>query len=134
MEKFRYVQNKKQTKSLPLDAAQFDAISTDLHLAYICDEARKAKTNGNDEEYDKQKGDLPLAFWIGYNSKGVRQADKQTPTQYFYIDIDHPKMEPKPMWQEIMMNMERVFAKEKTSEDDLTIDIRKRYGIRLVHD
>jgi hypothetical protein len=134
MEKFRYVQNKKQTKSLPLDAAQFDAISTDLHLAYICDEARKAKTNGNDEEYDKQKGDLPLAFWIGYNSKGVRQADKQTPTQYFYIDIDHPKMEPKPMWQEIMMNMERVFAKEKTSEDDLTIDIRKRYGIRLVHE
>ena len=134
MEKFRYVQNKKQTKSLPLDAAQFDAISTDLHLAYICDEARKAKTNGNDEEYDKQKGDLPLAFWIGYNSKGVRQADKQTPTQYFYIDIDHPKMEPKPMWQEIMMNMERVFAKEKTSKDDLTIDIRKRYGIRLVHE
>ena len=134
MEKFRYVQNKKQTKSLPLDAAQFDAISTDLHLAYICDEARKAKTNGNDEEYDKQKGDLPLAFWIGYNSKGVRQADKQTPTQYFYIDIDHPKMEPKSMWQEIMMNMERVFAKEKTSEDDLTIDIRKRYGIRLVHE
>lgn len=134
MEKFRYVQNKKQTKSLPLDAAQFDAISTDLHLAYICDEARKAKTNGNDEEYDKQKGDLPLAFWIGYNSKGVRQADKQTPTQYFYIDIDHPKMEAKSMWQEIMMNMERVFAKEKTSEDDLTIDIRKRYGIRLVHE
>ena len=90
MEKFRYVQNKKQTKSLPLDAAQFDAISTDLHLAYICDEARKAKHEGNAEEYDKQKGDLPLAFWIGYNSKGVRQADKQTPTQYFYIDIDHP--------------------------------------------
>lgn len=134
MEKFRYVRNKKQTKSLPLDAAQFDAISTDLHLAYICDEARKAKTNGNDEEYDKQKGDLPLAFWIGYNSKGVRQADKQTPTQYFYIDIDHPKMEAKSMWLEIMMNMERVFAKEKTSEDDLTIDIRKRYGIRLVHE
>ena len=57
MEKFRYVQNKKQTKSLPLDAAQFDAISTDLHLAYICDEARKAKHEGNAEEYDKQNGD-----------------------------------------------------------------------------
>lgn len=134
MEKFRYIQNKTRTKSLPLDEAQFDAIATDMHLAYICDEARKAKLDGDADEYDKQKGELPLAFWIGYNKDGKRAADKQTPTQYFYIDIDHPKMEPKPMWNEIIVNMEQVFAKEKTSEDDLSIDIRKRYGIRLVHE
>ena len=134
MEKFRYVQNKTQKKSLPLDKAQFDAIVTDMHLAYICDEARKAKLSGNGEEYEKQKGQLPLAFWIGYNKDGKRAADKQTPTQYFYIDIDHPKMEAKEIWNDIIINMERVFAKEKTSKDDLTIDIRKRFGIRLVHE
>ena len=45
-----------------------------------------------DADYDENKGQLPLAFWIGYNKDGKRAADMQTPTQYFYIDIDHPKM------------------------------------------
>ena len=134
MEKFRYVQNKKQTKSLPLDAAQFDAISTDLHLAYICDEARKAKLEGNAEEYDKQKGDLPLAFWIGYNSKGVRQADKQTPTQYFYIDIDHPKMEAKEIWYNIINDMNQAYTLTRTADTDMNAEIIKYYGVRLVHE
>ena len=134
MEKFRYVQNKKQTKSLPLDAAQFDAISTDLHLAYICDEARKAKHEGNAEEYDKQKGDLPLAFWIGYNSKGVRQADKQTPTQYFYIDIDHPKMEAKEIWYNIINDMNQAYTLTRSTDTDMNAEIIKYYGVRLVHE
>ena len=43
MEKFRYVQNKKQTKTLPLTLEQYDAITKDMHLAFLCDEARKAK-------------------------------------------------------------------------------------------
>ena len=77
MTKFRYVPNKTRTKSLPLDEAQFDAIATDMHLAYICDEARKAKQAGDADEYDKQKGELPLAFWIGYNKDGKRAAEKQ---------------------------------------------------------
>ena len=134
MEKFRYVQNKQQTKSLPLTEAQFDAISTDMHLAYICDEARKAKLEGIAEEYDKQKGELPLAFWIGYNKDGKRAADAQTPTQYFYIDIDHPKMGAKEIWHNIIIDMNQAYTLTRTTDTDMNAEIIKYYGVRLVHE
>ena len=133
-EKFRYVQNKKQTKTLPLSLQQFDAISKDMHLAYICDEARKAKEEGRGEDYEKFKGDLPLAFWIGYNKDGKRAANLQTPTQYFYIDIDHPKQPASEIWNNIVMNMQTAFEEEEEGSSCACVDVRNYYGIRLVHE
>ena len=133
-EKFRYVQNKKQTRTLPLSLQQFDAISKDMHLAYICDEARKAKEEGRGEDYEKFKGDLPLAFWIGYNKDGKRAANLQTPTQYFYIDIDHPKQPASEIWNNIVMDMQTAFEEEEEGSSCACVDVRKYYGIRLVHE
>ena len=133
-EKFRYVQNKKQTKTLPLSLQQFDAISKDMHLAYICDEARKAKEEGRGEDYEKFKGDLPLAFWIGYNKDGKRAANLQTPTQYFYIDIDHPKQPASEIWNNIVMDMQTAFEEEEEGSSCACVDVRNYYGIRLVHE
>ena len=134
MEKFRYVQNKKQTKTLPLTLEQYDAITKDMHLAFLCDEARKAKEEKRDADYDENKGQLPLAFWIGYNKEGKRAADKQTPTQYFYIDIDHPKMPAKEIWNQIILNMQSIFDKEIDGSTPHDLDVRKYYGVRLVHE
>lgn len=134
MEKFRYVQNKKQTKTLPLTLQQFDAISKDMHLAYICDEARKAKEEGRGQDYEKYKNELPLAFWIGYNKDGKRAADLQTPTQYFYIDIDHPKQPAPEIWNTIVIDMQTAFEEEQKEFANAGIDVRNFYGIRLVHE
>ena len=134
MEKFRYVQNKTKTKSLPLSLQQFEAISKDMHLAYICDEARKAKEEGRGQDYEKYKNELPLAFWIGYNKDGKRAADLQTPTQYFYIDIDHPKQSAPEIWNTIVIDMQTAFEEEQEEFANAGIDVRNFYGIRLVHE
>lgn len=129
IEKFRYIQNKKQTKTLPLTLQQYDAIIKDMHLAYLCDEARRSKQEGRGEDYENLKGQLPLAFWIGYNKDGKRAADLQTPTQYFYIDIDHPKQPAPEIWNTIVIDMQNVDVNV-----DVKTDVRKFFGIRLVHE
>ena len=58
----------------------------------------------------------------------------QTPTQYFYIDIDHPKMPAKEIWNQIILNMQSIFDKEIDGSTPHDLDVRKYYGVRLVHE
>ena len=90
--KFRYVSNNKDKVSRPLGLMDFRAISNDRLVIENCNKAREAIEQGDKATYALYKEKLPMAFWLGYNDEGRRAASAQTPTQYFYIDIDHAKV------------------------------------------
>ena len=91
MSNFRYLASKTDTRTKLLDESAFNKIINSNFVKSTCDNARKAFLDGNKDLYDSYKNQLPLAMWIGYNSEGKRHKDKQTPTQYFMVDIDHAK-------------------------------------------
>ena len=129
MSKFRYVSFNKQATSKPLDLKWFKAIGADREVVENCDKARACHEQGDKEGYQQYKDKLPMAFWLGYNDEGKRAASKQTPTQYFYIDIDHAKATTKQVLQHIMTDL------CPNEEDIAELNTRlHEVGIRLVHE
>ena len=89
MSNFRYAALKtdKRSKALPLE--MFRKISASENVKNLCEQARAAFQAGDSEKYVNIKGQLPMAFWCGYNKAGVREAASLTPTQFYIIDVDH---------------------------------------------
>lgn len=117
---FRYIGLKEDKKTKPLNAERFEAITTDAFVVDTCEKAREASLQGDKEKYEQHKGQLPLAFWCGFNRDGKRAADSLQPTQFFIIDIDHAKKLGRDVWIEILEKLE-----PKSCND---------YGIYLVHE
>ena len=93
MSRFRYLSSKTDRTSKELTLEVYQKIIDNEFVRENCLAARKAKQEGNEEQYEIHKGALPLAMWHGYNERGVRAKDKQKPTQYFMIDIDHARLQ-----------------------------------------
>jgi hypothetical protein len=93
MSRFRYLSSKTDKTSKELTLEVYRKIIDSEFVRENCMAARKAKLEGNEEQYEIHKGALPLAMWHGYNEKGARAKDRQKPTQYFMIDIDHARLQ-----------------------------------------
>ena len=101
MSKFRYVMKKEFKTSKPFGQEDFESLINNVFVCDSCKQARRAKAAGDDDQYVQHKGELPLVFWLGYNSKGSRLKERQQPTQYYYIDIDHPRENPRTIFDSI---------------------------------
>ena len=126
MSKFRYLTEKTDTISKPLDARMFEVIGKNAEVNALCDKARAAIEEGDKEAYQKYKGQLPLALWTGYNEKGERDAAKQTPTQYYIMDIDHAKLRADAIWEDVRQKI----GGGKPATNQQLHDV----GIRIVHE
>ena len=101
---FRYCKSRTGKITKPLDKATFDAIKKDDLVRLHCDAAREADERGDEEAYEKNKIQLPVAFYCGFNTKGKREKEYLTPTQFYMIDIDHAKMPAREIWKDIWQN------------------------------
>ena len=126
MSKFRYLSRKTDKTSKELTQAVFEKIIDSESVKSTCLEARKAFEAGEKDRYDMLKGNLPLAMWQGYNEKGVRDKAKQTPTQYFMIDIDHAKYPTEYIWREFVK-----FVMKKAGKEEWDADEMKKTGVRI---
>ena len=59
---FRYCKSRTGKITKPLDKATFDAIKKDDLVRLHCDAAREADERGDEEAYEKNKIQLPVAF------------------------------------------------------------------------
>ena len=101
---FRYCKSRTGKITKPLDKVTFDAIKKDDLVRLHCDAAREADERGDEEAYEKNKIQLPVAFYCGFNTKGKREKEYLTPTQFYMIDIDHAKMPAREIWKDIWQN------------------------------
>lgn len=135
MSNFRYVPKKTDTKTKPLDRKQFWAIANDPRVKETCINARKANEAGDDTVYDMHKSKLPLAFWCGFNTKGVRTADALTPTQFFIIDIDHANRPARAIWQQFLADQRTAYVEDHPDEAQQSDEVCLRYwGVMLAHE
>lgn len=88
---FRYIGTLTDKRTKPLDRQRFDAMVTDAFVISACTQARMAHQRGDKAAYERQKTQLPLVFWCGFNKDGKREAEALTPTQFYIMDIDHTK-------------------------------------------
>lgn len=129
MSNFRYAALKtdKRSKALPLE--MFRKISASENVKNLCEQARAAFQAGDSEKYVNIKGQLPMAFWCGYNKAGVREAASLTPTQFYIIDVDHCKMETIAIYEDLCL---------KICGEGYNLDTLKQkfheIGIYLVHE
>ena len=132
MTKFNYLTKKTSKTAMPLDAEKYDMLINSPHVVDTCDKARSAHEAKDDEAYDAAKGELPMALWLGYHAEGKRAKDVQTPTQYFYIDIDHATVSAK----EILYRIELAIIDSNPEKYNGTTReyMLHEEGIRIVHE
>lgn len=98
------------TTAKPLTEETFTALTMMPELA----DNVKAYQNGDLEA----KKRLPAVCWQGVTTNGKRSASVMQPTQYYMVDIDHCKRDPREVWAELSAKL-------------LTMDYD--FKIRLVH-
>ena len=128
MNKFRYVGLKTDKNTKPLTPKTFEAIMTDAYVISHCDAARKAKQEGDMKAYEANKSQLPMIFWCGFNSKGLREQEHLTPSQYYIMDIDHAKMSGREIFADIQ---EKTSGRESLAEG---MPYLNSIGIRIAHE
>lgn len=131
MFKFSYLSSKTSNITIDLDEASYSELIDRPYVEELCDRAR-ALHDTDPDGYDKVKGALPLALWLGYDKEHRRQAEFQRPTQYFYIDIDHAKESAK----QILFEIQKVILdsdSERFNGQTLEYMLHES-GIRLIHE
>lgn len=126
----QYLKRNSDKKAIPLTYEDFLNIINDDKLQFIVAKGRQCLAEELPEGYAKAKSQLPAMQWVGYDSNVTassgsavceRSAKFLSPTQYYMVDIDHMKMEPREAW--------RMIKEEAESEEHQTVD----FGFRVVH-
>lgn len=102
----QYLKRVTDKKAQPISYEQFLELINDDKLQFIVAKARQCLAEGSKEGYQLGKGQLPAMQWVGFDSNpkdGLceRSASALQPTQYYMVDIDHMKMNPREAWQMI---------------------------------
>ena len=130
---FRYCKSRTGKITKPLDKATFEAIIKDDLVKLHCDAAREASEKGDKEAYEKNKLQLPVAFFCGFNTKGKREKEFLTPTQFYMIDIDHAKMPAREVWKDIWQNKMLPMFEEQGGIKDFAA-VMNYFKVYLVHE
>lgn len=131
MKQFNYLTSKTSRKASPLDRDAYLSLIESANVNLHCDSARAAHDAGNTDEYAAQKGQLPLILWLGFNADGERKAESQTPTGYFFIDIDHHLESTKMIAFKIH---ERAIEINNDLNGSTFEEAMHHFGIRLIHE